>query len=314
MEPPPDAPAIRPPTPAERRACRMLLPRATGAGQRASLYVAAWGQPERVVGAAALGLDARREGHQGWQLDLRVIAPFRRRGIGRALVEHAAARARSHGVVVLHAWEWLEPDSGAANALRALGFIPGRRKSEYETVLADSLPTILPLYEQVREHGWIPPSARIIPLARADHDAVAALHAQYLGGSRRLLVPLLNGTAPDCFDPQYSRVLLVDGHVVGFTLGRILPGGVCEVDANVLHPSVRLGWANLWLKVEAAQLLMANGIHTIRYFSLEQHTDTHRLSRQAGAKLVRTLVQMTLTLNPPGEEPRGRAGPGGAGA
>jgi hypothetical protein len=208
------------------------------------------------------------------------------------LIDHVVAQARAHRVPALHAWEWVEPESEPARAWAALGFSPSQRKSEYETELARSLPTILPLYEQVREHNWIPEAARIVPLADADHEAVAWLHAEYLGGNRRLLMPLLNGTAPDRYDPQFSRVLLLDGQVVGFTLGRIMDGGVCEIDANVLHPSVRMGWANLWLKVEAAQMLLSHGVHTIRYFSLDQHQDTHRLSRQAGARLVGSRVQM----------------------
>src|SRR4051812_892183 len=49
---------IRPPTFADKRACRMLLPRATGAGQRAQLHVAVSAPDGRVVGAAALGPEA----------------------------------------------------------------------------------------------------------------------------------------------------------------------------------------------------------------------------------------------------------------
>jgi GNAT superfamily N-acetyltransferase len=297
MEPAAPPFSIRPPTEAERRACRMLLPRASSSGQRCRFFVAVVGEPARVVGAAAIGMDRRVETRGAWQVDLRVIVPYRRRGIGRALVERVVGQARRHGVGALHAWDWVEPAGDTARAWAALGFAPAQRKLEYETNLAFSLPTILPLYEQVRERGWIPDAARIVALSDADRDAVAALHEQFLGGSRRLLMPLLDGSAPGAYDPAFSRVLLLDGRVVGFTLGRILPGGVCEIDANVLHPSVRLGWANLWLKVEAAQLLMSHGVHTIRYFSLEQHTDTHRLSRQAGAKLIRTLVQMRRELS-----------------
>ena len=270
----------------------MLLPAATGAGQRAKLYVAAVGSPPRVVGAAALGLDARDHTHQGWQIDLRVIAPFRRRGIGRALTEHAVAQAAAHGVSHLHAWQWVEPDSEPARAWAALGYAPARRKLEYEADIEQASSTLAQLYHQVRESGYIPATATIVPLGDADPDAVARLHAEYLGGSRRVLMPLLTGAAPDCYHPKYSRVILLDGQVVGASLGRILPDGVCEVDAHVLHPSVRMGWANLWLKMEAAERLLEDGIRTMRYFTLEQHTDTQRISRQAGCRLIRSLVQM----------------------
>lgn len=291
---------IRPPTSVEKLACHMLLPRATGPGERSRLYVAAEGWPPRVIGAVALGMDRRLDTRRVWQVDLRVIVPFRRRGVGRALVGHAVAVARAHAVPALNAWEWVEPDSEAARAWTALGFSPAQRKLEYEADIAAASATLIPLYHQVRKQNWIPPAARIIPLSDADHEAVAALHVEYLGGNRRLLMPLLSGGVADRYDPKYSRVLLLDGRVVGFSLGRIGADGVCEVDAHVLHPSVRMGWANLWLKMEAAERLLEDGIRTMRYFSLEQHTDTRRISKQAGCRLLRILVQMRRALTPPG--------------
>ena len=304
---------VRPPTAVEVRACRMLLPGATGAAQRSRLLVAVVGHPQRVVGAAAVGLDRRLETAGAWQVDLRVIAPYRRRGIGSMLLERVVDNARAHGVGALHAWEWVEPESDVARAWVALGFSPAKRKLEYEADIAAASSTLLHLYEQVRAEKWIPETARIIPLAEADHDAVAALHVQYLGGSRRLLMPLLRGTAPDRYHPKYSRVMLLDGRVVGFSLGRVGADGVCDVDAHVLHPSVRMGWANLWLKMEAAERLLEDGIRTMRYFSLEQHTDTRRISRQAGCRLVRTLVQMRRELTParPPQPPGGSVAAGG---
>lgn len=276
----------------------MLLPHVTGAGRRAAFAVAAGGTPQRVVAAAALGLDARRDTHDGWQIDLHVIGPWRRRGIGRALVEHLVAYAAARGAAELHAWQWVEPDSDAARAWAALGFAPARRKREYEAEIAQASSTLVHLYEHVRADGCIPAAARIVPLSDADPHAVARLHVEYLGGSQRLLLPLLSGGAPDAYHPKYSRVMLLDGRVVGASLGRVMPDGAVEVDAQVLHPSVRLGWANLWMKMEAAELLLHDGIRTMRYFSLDQHTDTHRISRQAGCRLLRTLVQMRRELTP----------------
>lgn len=291
---------VRPPTPAEKRACRMLLPRATGAGQRAQLWVAVAPPDERVVGAAALVLeqgpaDARRL----WLVDLRVIVPARGRGVGRALMRRVVERAAGHGIAALHAWEWVEPESDGARAWAAFGFSACQRRLEYEADLALAHATLLPLYDRAREEGWIPASARIIPLGDADQEAVARLHVECLGGTRRLLMPLLRGAAADAYDPACSRVLLLDGRVVGFTLGRIHPGGACaDVDANVIHPAVRLGWANLWLKFEAASVLLGRGVRTIRYSSFQQHTDTHRVSRQVGARLLRTMVRMRRDLAP----------------
>lgn len=286
----------------------MLLPRATGAGSRSHLHVAVSGSDGRVVGAAALGLDSGWETGLGtgaaeagrrWLVDLRVIVPARGRGIGRALMTRVVEQAVGHGIPALYAWEWVEPDGEAARAWAAFGFSPWQRRLEFEADLERAHAVLLPLYERAREEGWIPPAARIVPLADADHEAVARLHVQCLGGTRRLLLPLLRGSAADAFDPACSRVLLLDGRVAGFTLGRVhADAGYADVDGNVVDPSLRLGWANLLLKFEAASVLLARGIRTIRYASFRQHTDTHRVSRQVGARLLRTMVQMRRDLAP----------------
>ena len=310
-----DRPAVvvRAPSAAEVRACRMLLPEATGAVQRSRLYVATAGEPARVVGAAALGLDRRPAMQLDWQVDLRVIAPFRRQGIGRALLNHVIVQAGAHGIRAVHAWAWVEPDSEPARAWQAFGFAPFRRRMDFEADLVHSCSILVPLYDEVRAHGWIPNDARIVPLAEADAQAVARLHVEHLGGNLRLLLPLLRGPALDRYDPDLSRVLLVDGKVMGFTLGKVMPDGVCAFDANVLHPAVRLGWANVWLKVEAAQLLLSRGVTKVRYSTFARHTDTQRISRQVGAQLVRTLLQMRreLTPIPPSVPPPAAAGAGG---
>lgn len=300
---------IRAPTAAETRACRMLLPRATGAGRGAQWHVAVSGPDQLVVGAAALGVESAPDVKRRWLVDLRVIATARGRGIGRALVRRVVEQAAAHGITSLHTWEWVEPDVDAARAWARFGFAPSQRRMEFEADLAQAHATLLPLYERARAENWIPSAARIVPLADADADAVARLHVQCLGGSRRLLMPLLRGSTADAYDPACSRVLLLDGRVVGFTLGRVHPAESCaDVDANVVHPSLRLGWANLWLKFEAASVLLSRGIRTIRYTTFQQHTDTHRVSRQVGARLLRTTVQMRRDLAPTTAAAGGGAG------
>lgn len=284
---------IRPPTVAERRACRMLLPLATGAGRRSQLHIAVSGSDHRVAGAAALGIEPTPDVKRRWMVDVRVIVPARGQGIGGALLRRVVEQAAAHGISELFTWEWVEPDGDAARAWARFGFSPFQRRMEFEADLAQAQATLLPLYERAREQDWFPPEARIVPLAEADLEAVARLHVQCLGGTRRMLMPPLRGATVDAYDPECSRVLLLDGRVVGFTLGRVHPAeSYADVDANVVHPSVRLGWANLWLKFEAASVLLARGIRSIRYATFQQHTDTHRVSRQVGARLLRTTVQL----------------------
>jgi ribosomal protein S18 acetylase RimI-like enzyme len=51
---------------------------------------------------------------------VRVIVPFRGRGIGRALTEHAVDQAQQHDIRAFYAWAWVEPETDEAHAGRPL--------------------------------------------------------------------------------------------------------------------------------------------------------------------------------------------------
>jgi GNAT superfamily N-acetyltransferase len=301
---------IRPPAPAEKRACRMLLPRATEAGQRSRVFVALSGQPPRVVGAAAMGIDPQHAG-QRWLVDVHVIPPFRRRGIGRALLRRLIDEAQTLGIASLRAWDWVALDSEDARAWAGLGLLRCQRRLDYQIDMKQALAMLSPLLERVRTR--IPAGARVIPLAEADLKAVIRLHEQYLGGNARVLLPLLDGTASNAYDRRLSSVLLLDGAVVGIALGRTFGDGSCEVDSRALHPVVRRRWPNVWLLHEGLRRGIDAGLRTMRYFTLDEHEDTRQLSERFGGELIATSVRMGLELRraeaSPGTSP-GRS-PGG---
>jgi GNAT superfamily N-acetyltransferase len=291
---------IRRPTSAEKRACRMLLPRATERGQRSSLFVAAAGSPPRVVGAAAMGIDPQHR-DQRWLVDLHVIEPFRRRGIARALLDRILNEAKTLDIASLRAWEWTVADSDAARAWAALGFVPLQHRRDYEIDMNAALATLSPLLERVRDR--IPAGARVVSLAEVDPDAVLRLHEQYLGGSAGVLRPLLGGSGPGAYERQLSSVLLLAGEVVGIALGRTFADGSCEVDSRALHPSVRRRWANVWLLHEGLRRGLAAGLRVMRYFTLDEHDDTRQLSERFGGVLIASTVRMGLELQRAGPSP-----------
>jgi GNAT superfamily N-acetyltransferase len=306
-----DAPAgphayeIRPPTPAEVRACRMLLPRAIEPSHKSALLVAVTGgsTPPRVVGAAAMALDPQHSDRRAL-VDLHVIPPHRRRGIARQLLGRVIELASAKDFSSLRAWDWTDTDGEATRAWAALGFVPLQQRRDYQIDMEQALATLSPLLEKVRDR--IPPGARVISLAEADEPAVIRLHEQYLGGNARLLQPMLRGSTPNAYNRDLSTVLLLDGEVVGIALGRTFgDSDTCEVDSRALHPSVRRRWANLWILHEGLRRGMAAGLRVMSYFTLDEHEDTRQLSDRFGGVLIASSVRMGLELRPRGpREPR----------
>jgi hypothetical protein len=173
-----------------------------------------------------------------------------------------------------------------------LGFSPCETVEYHELPLDQFEPRLAPLCERLREQRRIPESAQIVPLYEVDLAAVAQLHVAQLGGDTPTLMRRLRGEGPDAFSAQYSRVLLIDGKVSGFILGHRTSREVIHVDANVLEPAVRGGWANIWLKLEATRGAMSIGIKTFEFTTFDHYTDTRSFTAKLQGTTTRTMVLM----------------------
>jgi len=95
----------------------------------AAVYVVEDG--DRVIGRLSLARDPHPASRHVADLGLMVAAGYRRRGIGRALLERAVAWARESGVrkLELHVFPWNEP---AIALYESFGFVrEGYRKGHY---------------------------------------------------------------------------------------------------------------------------------------------------------------------------------------
>jgi hypothetical protein len=87
-------------------------------------------------------------------------------------------------------------------------------------------------------------------------------------------------------------VLLLDGTVVGAQLVSIAADGIPEVEANVVIPTLRRGWANLLLTHEGTRTGVRHGSARFRFFCDDRVIDTINLARRSGA--TRTATDLVL--------------------
>ncbi len=282
--------AIRAADARDSPALRMLLPDLRNGS---AYFVAVDGRNQLPIGAAALSASCRTEPIVGPGIAIEVIEPCRRQGIATALLNHLErAAAQVFDAKALYAARRVERDSEFAQRWRWLGFMPVASVEDHDLPTEGFEEELTPLFERMRAKGRIPAEASIVPLYEANAAAVLQLHLDQMGGDRGELYRKIRGQGAGAFHPRYSRVLIVDGRVKGCILAHRVAADIAAVDANILDPEVRGGWANVWLKLEATRGALCLGIKTFRFTTFDQYTDTRRFTQRLGGVTTRVMQLM----------------------
>jgi GNAT superfamily N-acetyltransferase len=263
----------------DAKACRMLLPEFA---VEADWFVAVDGAHRLVVGAAAAVRAPRTSPRVGPGVAVHVIAPCRGYGIEAALLEELEKTARRSGAQALYAAHRVEFEGDQMRAWQTLGFEVCETVEEHELPLAPIVARLTPLVDRIRNRGGIPPEARIAPLYAASPGEVLQLHLDHLGGDRKTLYEKIRGQGAGAFHPRYSRVLTLGERVAGAILGHRKSRRVMAVDADIVVPELRGGWANAWLKLEATQGALALGITHFHFTSFDHYADTRAFTGKLG--------------------------------
>ncbi len=285
--------SIRPADLSETVACRMLLPEAYS-GPTAPEALIALAPDDTLIAAAAIGWAAVGD-PPAFPLAVHVVPTWRGRGLGRALVEAAAALTRNE-VAALRTWTAVGADSEEAAFCLAVGFIVHHRVLHFAAE-AGALEAALATYrEKLERAGWVPEGARVVPLPEAPAAEVAHLVCREFGASPSAMLARLLGRTGRPFLPERSVALLLDGAVVGAQLTTLGDDGIPDVECNVVSPTLRRGWANLLLTHEATRIGVVHGSRRFRFFCDERVTDTINLARRCGAERTREDLALVLWL------------------
>jgi hypothetical protein len=267
----------------------MLLP---GMESAAARFVAVDGRHKLVIGAAAATRTLRLTPLVGPGALVHVIEPCRRQGVGSLLISELAATARAAGSAALYGAQRVDLGGDAMRGWQALGFTACETVEQHLLPLSQFEPMLVPLVERLRERGRIPASAHIIPLYQAHLPGVLQLHLDNMGGDRGELYRKLRGQGAGAFHPRYSRVLMVDSQIRGCILAHRKDKETAVVDANIIDPSVRGTWANIWLKLEATRGALRLGIKDFEFTTFDHYTDTRSFTNKLGGVTTMTSVLM----------------------
>ena len=270
---------IRPPANAELRACRMILPEAFQHGVAPDLLLAVEPERHRFAGAIAYSA-ALFTGALAWRFQLHVVRGYRRRGIGRSLVDALASRAAEQSVTALVG---IQPEQAADGPqfLAAIGCAPSYRSSVYVGEIANYDSTLRPLVERVRARRWAPDDVRSLTLGEAP---------------REQLLAFLKATAlhePHHMDTHWedlwrrpsvresSVVLLQSDDIVGVIMAE-RRGTLVDVIWRVVAPAYRRGWANVLLTAAMWDRMVETGVTHMKFATTSDTPDTERAVRLYG--------------------------------
>lgn len=281
--------SIRPVAATDARAVRMLLPELQ---ETSAVFVAVDNWRQRVIGAAAATRKPRRQPIFGIGIAITVIEPCRGYGVARGMLTHLEDAARVRCVQAFYGAKRADAGSDKLAGWRRLGFTPCEKVEEHLLPLAEFEPRLAPLLVRFQRQGRIPQSANIVPLYRSNLSEVLQLHLDCMGGDRGVLFRKLRSEGAGAFHPRYSRVLTIDGRTLGCILAHRADQETAVVDANILDPRLRGGWANVWLKLEATRGAMSLGIKNFRFTTFDHYADTRSFTEKLGGTTTRTSYLM----------------------
>ena len=158
---------VQPGQAAHRAAGRMLLADQYRARAEPQLFVAVTGPHQQVIAAAVLSNRPCLAEPSGYRFAARVAEPYRRRGVGQALVQCAAEHARRLGHGTLYLWTGLAQDDPQLPAWTGLGFTGRQTLNQYEMDLDQAMTVMEPIYQRMVSRNKIPAGAKVIPLRQA---------------------------------------------------------------------------------------------------------------------------------------------------
>lgn len=282
---------VRSARPQDATPIRMLLPELRNG---AAYFVAVENEQQLVIGAAGMTQTCRATPNIGPGVAVEVIEACRGHGVATSLLAKLENAAHQFfAATALYAAKRVEPGSVEMQGWEWLGFKADDSVEEHVLPIEEFETRLGPILDRMRAKGRIPAAARIIPLYEANHAAVLQLHLDLMGGDRGELYRKLRSKGPAAFHPRYSRVLLIDERVRGCVLAHRESKHTARVDAVIVDPAWRGGWANIWLKLEASRRAVRLGIKEFTFTSFEHYADTRSFTEKLGGTTIRKTVLMS---------------------
>ena len=240
------------------------------------------GSPSRLLGAAAFVPAMRHAPSPGFRGIARVLEPWRRRGIGRALLALLGTEVLAWDVPHMLAWQ-AESEGAASQFMRALGFRIDYTLHHFLIDKTVVLPMCARLVRRLRERGRVPAGYALLALDRIPRQALIELHAREFNAGFEATEIMLKRELADPAVRELSFALWNGTDLAGYLLagfGSDLP----EVRFWASDPARRGGWAAALLLEAFVRSVTDRGWDSARYQCNANARAPLNVARKAGAR------------------------------
>jgi GNAT superfamily N-acetyltransferase len=221
-------------------------------------------EPSQLLGAAAYAPVLHPAHSPGFRGHCRVLAPYRRQGMGRALVTRLAAEVTAWDVPHLLAWQAELEDGPASAFMRALGFRVNFSIHHFIADYEKILPLCQRMTQSLREHERVPPGFRLLPLAAVPRAAVVALHCKEFHASPAAADAAIEAVLADPLGQRLSLALWDGEYVAGYLLAG--PGAdMPDLRFWASDPAYRYGWPAVLLLDGYMRMIADCGLRQSRF-------------------------------------------------
>lgn len=288
-------------TAADGAAIRLLLPAVDALLDEPTVLVATLPDPRRVVAAGAVWPVAARANPTAVPCAIHVGGPWRRLGIGAALVAAMSEIAREWGAQALCSRAMVVRGSPEHEGWQRLGFADSAVMRSYSADIAALFGRHMELYDWCVASGRVPAGARTFRPGPEHADSIARLNAESLGGMAWHMLEGFRAAAGTASDVSLA---VADGEqIAGFILTRAISPDTLHVHAHVIAPAYREGWAQAMLHHDFMHLVTDAGYRRFNFEVGDAHPVTRKTARRVGATLLaeRTTMVQAFTVSSPSD-------------
>lgn len=251
--------------------------------------------PELIVASGASIPTIKDAQKPGFSVFVRVLASYRKKGIGRLLIRELAHYVRSWNVPYLLGWQ-AYPVGVEHTFLRACGFDAYLKVRKFQ-VVRESAHILLQLLERYQQKDYSLKGLQLSPFTDAVIKEIAPLYCAHFMVSYEVGIQRLKQIAHLPQASLLSAIACLGNKPVGFIIGYLDKDNIPKVDFWMISPALRNTAISLVLLCHFVKNAYDNGYSVARFDSNDNARSTLKIAARLNAETLEVCESFAYDLD-----------------